>query len=276
MAIIMFCVLVDLSVGEALLTSLFSGILTAILYCLMIAVIVRVKPELVPVVTAEDRAVTMKEKVSTLKLMIPIIVLFAIILCGSFFGWFSATVAGAIGAFVVIIYAIIKRMKPKRIWLILKESLKMNAQVFPMIIGGMMFSRLVAVSGLADGLTEMIAESGMNKFALIFLFICVYILLGCIMDIMSIIIITAPMVFPILTAVGFNEYVVCVILVFLCEIGGLTPPIGMNVFATASVLRIDPARIFKGIVPYFIVDVVMIIALVFFPQVTTWLPALIG
>jgi TRAP-type C4-dicarboxylate transport system permease large subunit len=82
------------------------------------------------------------------------------------------------------------------------------------------------------------------------------------------------MVFPILSAAGFNEYVVCVIIVVTCEIGGLTPPIGMTVFATASVLRIDPGRIFKGVVPFFIVDIAMVVLLAFFPQITTWLPAM--
>jgi tripartite ATP-independent transporter DctM subunit len=274
MTIIVLCVLVDLSVGQALLTSLFTGILTAVAFIVAIMIIIRVKPGMAPKVTEEDLAVTMREKVGTLKLLIPIIALFGLIISGSFFGWFSATVAGAIGAFAILVYAVARRMKTRRLWLIIKEAVKMNAQVFPMIIGGMMFSRLITVSGLADGMAGAVANSGLSKYAVFFLLVAVYIGLGCIMDIMSIIIITAPMVFPILSAAGFDEYVVCVVIVFICEIGGLTPPIGMNVFATASVLRIDPGRIFKGVVPFFIVDIAMIVLLAFFPQITTWLPAL--
>lgn len=152
----------------------------------------------------------------------------------------------------------------------------MNAQMFPMIIGGMMFSRLITVSGLASGLATLIADSGLSKFVVMFLLVLVYIFLGCIMDIMSIITITAPIIFPILTGLGFDPYVICVILVFLCEIGGLTPPIGMNVFATASVLRMDPAKIFKGVLPFFVVDLVMVCLLIFIPQIALWLPGLAG
>lgn len=276
LSIIMFCVLVDLSIGQALMSSIFPGILTAILFCVMVAVMARVKPGKVPPVTEADRAVTMKEKLSSLKLMIPILGLFVVIIGGSFFGWFSSTVAGAIGAFVVIVYAICIRMSPKQLFYNLREAVKMNAQMFPMIIGGMMFSRLITVSGLASGLANLIADSGLSKYVVMFLLVLVYIFLGCIMDIMSIITITAPIIFPILTGLGFDAYVICVILVFLCEIGGLTPPIGMNVFATASVLRMDPAKIFKGVLPFFVVDLVMVCLLIFVPQIALWLPGLAG
>lgn len=273
MSIIMFCILVDLSIGQALLTSIFPGILTAILYCTMVAIIARTKPEKIPASTGKT---PMKEKLATLKLMVPIFCLFFIIIGGSFFGWFSSTVAGAIGAFAVTLYAFGIRMPMRQLFYNLREAIKMNAQVFPMIIGGMMFSRLITVSGLASGMAGMIANSGLSKYVVMFLLVAVYVFLGCIMDIMSIITITAPIVFPILTDLGFDAYVICVILVFLCEIGGLTPPIGMNVFATASVLRLDPMKIFKGVVPFFIVDTAMIVILIFIPQIATWLPNLMG
>ena len=276
MAIIMFCVLVDLSIGTALLTSIFPGILTAILYCVMVQIIARGKSGKIPAVTEEDLTVTMKEKIASLKLLLPIAMLFLLIIGGSFFGWFSATVAGAIGAFAVIVYAICTRMSPKRLFYNIREAAKMNAQVFPMIIGGKMFSRLITVSGMASTFASAISNLHVNPFVVMQVLMVFYIFMGCVMDIMSIIIITAPIVFPVLSGLGFNEYVVCVILVFLCEIGGLTPPIGMNVYATASVLRMPPAKIFKGVVPFFLVDLVMVLILIFVPQVATWLPALMG
>lgn len=276
LSIIMFCVLVDLSIGQALLTSIFPGVLTAALYCVMVAVTARVRPGKIPPVTEADRAVTWKDKLLSLRLLIPILLLFGVIIGGSFFGWFSATVAGAIGAFAVILYAIFTKMSPKRLFYNIREAAKMNAQVFPMIIGGMMFSRLITVSGLASAFATIISEMNVHPYIIMLLLVVFYIFMGCIMDIMSIIVITAPIVFPVLAGLGFNEYVVCVILVFLCEIGGLTPPIGMNVFATASVLRLPPAKIFKGVVPFFLVDLAMVMVLIFIPAIATWLPALLA
>ena len=96
------------------------------------------------------------------------------------------------------------------------------------------------------------------------------------MDIMSIIIITVPVVFPILTGMGYSPYALVIALCFVAEIAGLTPPIGMNVFATANALRINPSDIFKGVVPYFICEIGLVLLIGLFPQIVTFLPTLMG
>ena len=276
LAIIQFCILTELSIGTALTTSVFPGILTGILYCILIAVMARIKPGFVPPVTDEDKNVTIKEKLATLRLIIPVLLLMCVIVFGSFFGWFAPTVAGAIGSFAVIVYALITRMPLKKLLFNIIEAAKMNAMVFPMIIGGMMFSRFVTACGLATAFSNFIAGLNMNMYLILLILVIFYIFLGCIMDIMSIIIITVPIVTPAMTALGFNPYVLCVIIVFICEIAGLTPPVGMNVFSTASVLRIPPAKIFKGVWPFFFTDVAIVLILIFFPAVATWLPNLLA
>lgn len=96
------------------------------------------------------------------------------------------------------------------------------------------------------------------------------------MDMMSIIIITVPIIFPILCNLGYSPYAIIIALCFMMEIAGLTPPIGMNVFATSNALRVSPSRVFSGVWPFFICEVLMVIVISLVPDLVTWLPGLIG
>ena len=87
---------------------------------------------------------------------------------------------------------------------------------------------------------------------------------------------TVPVIFPLLTSLGFNEYVLCVMLVFMCDVAGMTPPIGMNVFAVSNALKVRPMEIFKGCVPFFILDIVCVYVMALFPQIVEFLPKLMG
>ncbi len=96
------------------------------------------------------------------------------------------------------------------------------------------------------------------------------------MDIASTIIITVPIVFPLLTGLGYNPFIVCVVLVMLCDCAGMTPPIGMNVFAVSNALRIKPIEVFKGVIPFFCVDLAAIFIMILFPKIVEFIPSLLG
>ena len=152
----------------------------------------------------------------------------------------------------------------------------MEAGVFPIIISGQLFGSFIAMTGLASQLAKLIATVNAPRFFIFMLVVVLYIFCGCVMDIVSIIIITVPVVFPVLNAVGYSPYVLVITLCFMCEIAGLTPPIGMNVFATSNALRINPSEIFKGVIPYFICEVAVVMFLALFPDVILILPRLLG
>jgi C4-dicarboxylate transporter DctM subunit len=273
--IVLFAMLADLSIGTALMSGIGPGILCAILYILMVKFVAKFQPHKIPLVTEEDMAVTVKDKLKSLRLLVPILILFLIIVGGVFFGWFAATVGGAIGAFAVTAYAVAKRIPVKKILMGFRESGIMFAQIFPMIIGGTLFSRVIAFSGLANTLAGWISSADIAPFFVFLLVVIFYVFCGCVMDIISTIIITVPIIFPLLTGLGYNPFVICIVLVFMCEIAGLTPPLGMNVFAAANVLRLDPMVVFAGILPYFVVDLVMVILLILLPGICTFLPNLL-
>ena len=276
MGIIMYCLIspIAMGVGTALMGGIVPGLLTAILLCVTVRLIGRFKKGSIPPASGEK--VPMKEKLKSLKLLIPILCLFAIIIGGTFAGWFTATVGGAIGAFAVCIYAFAKRLPIKTIAHSIWEAATMEAGIFPIIVAGQLFGSFIAATGLADTLANLIAGVNAPAFFIFMLVVLLYLFCGCVMDIVSIIIITVPVVFPVLNAVGYSPYVLVIALCLLSEIAGLTPPVGMNVFATANALRVNPSMIFKGVVPYFICELVMVILIALIPDIVLFLPRLLG
>jgi tripartite ATP-independent transporter DctM subunit len=285
MGILMFCIIapspievagqsVAISVGTALSGGIVPGILTAIALCLTIRIVGFFRKDALPPKSHE--AVDWKERLAGLRFLIPILLLFGLIIGGTMLGWFTATVAGAVGAVAVLIYAIIKRTPMSKIWNCIVDSAVMEAGIFPIIIGGQIFSRFVSQSGLASYLSNGIASLNAPPFVVFILVMALYMVCGCVMDMMSIIIITVPVVFPILCSLGYSPYAIIISLCFMMEIAGLTPPIGMNVFATSNALRVSPSKVFSGVLPFFICEICMVLVIAFVPSIVTWLPNLLG
>lgn len=276
-AIMIYAMLVELSISRALLCGVGPGLVMCVLLCIMVAAYVRMFPNKFPKVDKSLSGASWGEKVASLRLLIPIAVLFGIIVIGSAVGFFPATVGGAIGAVVVMIYALATHAIPlKKIYHSVWEACNMIAGTFPIIIAGTIFSRFVTLSGLASGFANLITSMNASRWIVFAVILVFYIFCGMVMDIVAILLITVPITFPLLTSLGFDPYAVCISLVLLCEIAGLTPPVGMNVFAVSNALEIEPGKIFKGVWPFFAVDVVMVILLAAFPQICNFLPSLFG
>lgn len=273
--IIIFCLMTDLSIGTTLMYGLSLGIIMIILLCVCIKVITVIRPKTVPGKDEMER-IPMKEKLKSLRYLIPFLLVFALIVGGTLTGLFPSTVAGAVASVALVIYALIKRVPGKRIVHCVWDAAIMNAGIFPIIIAGSIFSRFISMTRLADGLANVIASSNFPPILVFTLVVIFYIICGCVMDIASIIIITVPIVFPLLTGLGYNAFVLCVVLVMLCDAAGMTPPIGMNVFAVANALRTGTSEIFKGVIPFFIVDIVAIFVCGLVPQIVEFLPHLMG
>lgn len=276
MAIIIFCVLVgDLSIGRALMCGMGPALLLMVLLYCVVLVIYKVQPHKIPRVG--DVHYTWKERLRSLRLLIPVAAFFFLVIGGTFWGIFSATVGGAIGSVILLVYGLCRRVPLKKMLRASWEACVMNAGIFPIIIAGTLFSRFVALSRLPFHLTEWFQSINMPGYVVFLVVLVFYIFCGCIMDIASVIIITIPVIFPLLVdGFGFDPYMLVVVLVFVGEMAGITPPIGMNVFATAHALRVDPGEIFKGAWPFLIVEFLAVLLIAAVPQLVTWFPDLIG
>lgn len=273
--IIMWCLVTDVSIGTALMYGLSLGILMIILLCVAVKIVITIRPDKAPS-TKNLPKIPMKEKLIALKNLIPIVLVFVLIIGGTLSGWFSSTVAGAVAAVALIIFALIKGIPIKEVWHCVWDGAVMNAGMFPIIVAGSIFSRFVTLTRLADTVAKAITSTHLPAFAIFCLVVLFYLFCGCVMDIPSTIIITVPIVFPLLTGLGYNPFVITVLLVMMCDVAGMTPPIGMNVFAVSNALRIKPMEIFSGCVPFFFVDVAAVLIMGAFPQVVEFIPHLLG
>ncbi len=273
--IIMWCLLTELSIGTTLMYGLSLGLLMIVILCLAIKIYITIFPHKVPGKDQMEKT-SIKEKLVSLKYLVPFVLVFALIVGGSLTGLFPSTVAGAVASVALIIYALCKKVSVKRVMHCIWDAAIMNAGIFPIIIAGSIFSRFVTLTRLADNLANAIVETHLPALAIFTLVVLFYIICGCVMDIASTIIITVPIVFPLLTGLGYNPYMICVILVMLCDCAGMTPPIGMNVFAVSNALRIKSGEVFKGVLPFFCVDLAAIYLCAIFPQIVEFLPRLLG
>ena len=275
-AVMMYCIMTGLSIGTALMCGIGPAIVMIFLYWVIIKVIALVRPHKIPMPAEEDMHVSWKEKFGTLKLLIPIVLLFALIIGGAFFGWFAATVGGAIGAMAVTTYSLLKRIPLKKIAKTFWEASTMNAGIFPILVAGTILGRFITLTRLPETLLNAVTAANLSPTVVYLLVMLFYIFCGCIMDLISIIIITVPITFPLLTGIGINPYVVCTAMTFMVEIAGMTPPVGMNVFAVSNALRVDSGKIFKGIPIFFTVETFLVILIVLVPDICLIIPNLLS
>ena len=204
-----------------------------------------------------------------------ILVLFVVVMGGIYFGIFSPTEAAGIGAFGAFIFLLARR---RLTWQVLKDSLfdtgKTTAMIFLIMMGAMIFGYFLAVSRLPFEMAGYIVGLGIHPNLVLALILVFYLLLGCLMDSMAMILITVPVFFPVITALGFNPIWFGIIIVRVCEIGLITPPVGLNVYIIKGIAGEDTSMftIFRGIAPFLIADLCHVSLLVAVPQLALFLP----
>ena len=271
-SILICCMLTGLSINRGLMCGIGAGLLMTVLLLICIQVIAAVTKKIPPKHAVKY---SVKEKLTSLRLLIPIALLFVIIIVGAYAGWFTATVGGAIGAAVVTIYALaIKRIPVKEIFKCAEESIIINCNLFPMLLGGTLFARLVTLTRIPDNLISFISNVHAPLIVVFTLIVIFYYVAGAVMDIMSCMFITVPIVYPVLTAMGLDPYAILIFLVIMINLGSISPPIGMAVFVSSQAVNVDPKEIFKGIWPYCLVNIACAYLVGLVPQIVNFLPNL--
>jgi C4-dicarboxylate transporter DctM subunit len=268
---IIVCILVDASIGKALVAGVMPGIIYALLLIITIQLIGIFKPAAMPKIPV---TVSWKERFSSLTLVLPVVFIVLLIIGGMYLGVFPPTVGGAMGSVGVLLIAAFRRTGIKVIAHSFYEAVLLNTQLFPLIISGFLFARFMALSGLPKALLQLIIDAHFPPLSVMLVVILFYLFIGCVLEFMSMAVITLPIVYPLLLGIGFDPIATIIILVFLSEIALLTPPIGMSSFIVASVAGVSPEVVFRGVLPFFFTGLVLLWLLVFFPEIATWLPNL--
>ena len=159
-------------------------------------------------------------------------------------------------------------------WNCLIESLRTTAAVFTILIGALIFGYFLTITQVPQKLTHFLTGLGLGPYGVLILILLMYLVLGCIMDAMAMIILTVPIVFPVIQALGFDPIWFGVVIVMTVELGLIHPPVGMNVFVIKSVIReVKLSTVFYGVMPFVVTDIIRLAIIISFPILSTWLPS---
>lgn len=272
-SLVIIGLLTEASIGALLIAGIVPGVLTAVMYILGIAVLVRLKPSLVPSGIPEIHPV------SAFKAMLsigPALLLMFIVLGGIYTGVMFPSSAGAVGAAGALLIAIARRkINLEKLWMVIRSSAGSTATLFFIVIGGLFFSRFLTFGGFIHEVTGLVSAWQLSQTEFLIALAILYLLLGMFLDTLSILLVTIPFLFPIALSLGINEIWFGIIVVKLIEIAAITPPVGLNLFAVmgASEKRIPSKVIMTGVIPFIIIELITLGLLIYFPAITTWLPS---
>jgi len=269
--LVIYAIIVEESVGELLLAGFLPGAVSALIYAGIIIVWALFKPGDAPAV----KGYTWKERVYSLPGISPIFLVVAIIMSAIYNGWATPTEAGALGATVVFGMALLRGTRLKTIKDALMESAKLTAMIFSLIWGVLIFVRFLGFSGLPEAFTLWIVSLDASPMVIMIFILIGYSVLGMFMDAIGMLLLTLPVVYPAVMALGFDSIWFGIIVVKMAEVCLITPPIGLNCFVVNGVRPdISLTQVFRGIALFFIADVITIALLLAYPEIVTWLPDL--
>lgn len=276
---ILYAIMTNQSVGKLFMAGLIPGIVTAIVYSLIIVVWVHRDPTMAPPVSKEQIKENSKwvNKFTAIRKIFPLLFVGFLILGGIYFGFFSPVEAGAAGTFIIFIIGILtKKFNTNDVREGLKESAKTTSMTFFIIIGALYFSRVIALSQVPKVLVNTISTLNIPSFYILSLVIMIWFFLGMFIISTGNVAITVPIVVPILTQLGYDPIWIGVICLKMMEIGAVTPPVGLNVYVLKGVVgdEVPINTIFKGIWPFVIGDFIVLILLILFPKIALFLPNL--
>jgi len=273
---ILYGIIAQTSVTQLFLGGITVGSLTALGYIVVIVIRVKLNPSLAP---RSDVRIPTEEKLRALKPVWPIVLVMLGIFGGLFGGFFTPTEAGAVGAFLACVVAMINRsLTWERFRNAILETLLTTAALMVIAIGASLLTRFLALSGAGNYVSSLIIDADASFYSVMFGIVILYLVLGLFLEPIGCMLLTLPIILPIIGATGASLVWFGVLLTKLLEIGMITPPIGMNVFVIKSVIGnlISTTGIFRGIVWFLIADLLMVPLLIIFPEIITFLPRIAG
>ena len=271
-AFVAYGIMTEQSIGKLFIAGIIPGILEVLFYMVTIHILCKRNPLKGP----PGPKVSFIEKMTSLKDTGSVLVLFVLVMGGIYLGIFTPTEAGAVGAFGALIIALSRRKLNRQIFAdSLLETGQIGSMIFAIFIGGFIFGYFLTATKIPMELAGLIAGFSLNRYVILGAIFILYLLLGCILNVAAMIVITLPIIFPLVMNLGFDPIWFGVFVVRVGEIAMITPPVGGNVFALKGVAKDIPIeKIFRGVVPFLIADICHVALLVAVPQIATFLPNL--
>lgn len=271
--LVIYAILAQENISALFMAAFIPGILAAVGYMIAIAIYVRINPEAGP---AQPK-LTWRQRLEAQKGVWPVFVIFMVVLGGIYGGWFTPTEAAAVGTVGTGVFAVVMGgMRLPEFKEVLYGTAVTTGMIFMILLGADLLNAFLAISQLPVALVEVISESGLPPFVVLAGILVLYVILGCVMDTMSMILLTIPIFFPVIMGMEFygldhTEKAIWfgILALMVVEIGMITPPVGMNVYVISSMAReVTLREAFRGVIPFLLSDLVRVVLLVLFPSIT--------
>ena len=273
--LIIYGLLTESDIGKLFIAGLLPGLLGIILYMVAVVVAVRLKPDLAPPVT-QSEPMTKQDRIGVFGTL----GLFVFIMGGIYGGFFTPIEAAGMGAiFSLVLALLIGGLNWSGFVDACRQTVSSSGMIFAIIIGAEIFSAFVNFAGLPDGLVDLVYTYDLSAWGVIFIMVAIYLIMGCVFESLSMILLTVPVFYPVVSQLDFGGGVLgdpelvliwfAVIVVVVTEISLITPPVGMNVFVLRSVLKdVSLSTIFRGVLPFWIADIVRLALLLAVPSIS--------
>ncbi|WP_436638739.1 TRAP transporter large permease [Microbaculum sp. FT89] len=272
-AMVLFAMLTTQPVGELLIAGLIPGVITALAYMIGLWVCLSIWPDWAPAATLK---VTWRERGRALSRVWSIVLLMAAVMGGIYAGYYPPSAAGAVGAAGALTIAVVmRRIRPGQFWEALVEAARISAVIFAIVIAGLIFSRFLVISGFIGELRTVVIAMDVSPLGFMLVTILLFLVLGMFIDSVSLLVIAVPFLYPISQALDINPFWYAVLVVKLIEIAAITPPVGLNLFAVLAAAdgRLKAIELFRGVVPFVIIESLVLALLITVPALSTWLPS---
>jgi C4-dicarboxylate transporter, DctM subunit len=268
---VIYGILTQSDIGKLFAAGVLPGILAVALFCAAIAIVVRVNPAAGP----PGIRASWRERLRALGRIWGIVAIFALVIGGIYVGAFTPTEAAGIGAFGAFVFVVSRTgFSWRSLRAVAIETARTTSVMFLVLIGALVFSNFINVAGMSLALGDFVRGLQVGQVGIILTIIAIYLVLGCVFESMSMILLTVPVFFPIVQQQGIDPIWFGVIVVVATEISLITPPVGLNVFVIKGIYRdIETTAIFRGVMPFVIADFILVGLIIAVPGIATLLPS---
>lgn len=271
-ALVLYGIFTETSVGALFIAGIIPGLITGVGYALAIYFIIRRKPGLAPEVVPLQ---PLRQRIQGLKSVWPIILLMTVILFAIYSGAITTTEVGAVGAFASLIICIAMRRMGWREFLQATRSATLHSVMILTIIAfSAVFGIFLTMTGTTQALIQFVQDANIQSYWVLAFVVVMLLVLGFFLDQTAVLVLTLPLTFPLLTELGFHPVWLGIIYVKTCEIGMVTPPMGINIFVVSSTTGVPPSAIFRAIWPFVATELLILLVLILFPALSLWMPGL--
>ena len=270
---IVYGILTEQSIGKLFISGVLPGVVVAILFCAVIMIWCTMRPSLAP----RTQRYSLREKMRSLSGVVETLVLFTFVMGGMFVGWFTPTEGAAVGAVgSVVIAAVGGNCSWRMLARAAEETVRTSCMVLVIVAGATMFGHFLAVTRIPGELASWLTGLPLPGWMIVVLIMGFYLLAGCFIDALALVMLTVPIFYPVVMELGFDPIWFGVMIVLVTQMGVITPPVGVNVYVVSGISRTIPLQtVFRGSVPFLLALIVAVALLILFPGMATYLPGLV-